>query len=133
MLSERLKGVFVKPSEKLHYGLERERSAAETLQEQGARLLMTNLRYPGGEIDLIVEERDPTTGAWVLVFVEVRARRLGAWFRGIESVDQRKLARLKIGINRFLVRYGGAAKGVRLDLMVWDGTAWTRFKDVAFS
>ena len=123
----------MRPSEKLHYGLERERSAAQALSDQGARLLVTNLRYPGGEIDLIVEEQDPATGAWVLIFVEVRVRRLGAWFRGIESVDHRKLARLKKGIDRFLVRYHGAAKNVRLDLMVWDGATWTRFKDVAFS
>ena len=123
----------MQPSEKLHFGLEMEKKAAQLIVDAGAHILMANFRYQGGEIDLIVEERDVGTDAVTLVFVEVRVRRKGAWFRGIESVDGLKLLRLKRGVDRFLARYRGHATGTRLDLMVWDGDAWTRYRDVTFS
>lgn len=76
-------------------GLEAEGQALDYLERQGLRLVHRNYRVArgprarGGEIDLILRDRDGT-----LVFVEVRAR-AGAGFGGAAaSIDHRKRQRL---------------------------------------
>ncbi|GAB3590593.1 hypothetical protein CFAEC_08760 [Corynebacterium faecale] len=56
---------------------------------QGYQVLERNVRYPFGEIDLVVEDPDGTT-----VFVEVKTRR-GEGFGVAESVTPRKLSRMR--------------------------------------
>ena len=52
-----------------------ERAAQRELERNGLRLRAANVRYRGGELDLVMDDRD------VLVFVEVRYRS-GARFGG---------------------------------------------------
>jgi putative endonuclease len=61
-----------------------ETTAAEYLMQQGLKLIDRNVRAGRGEIDLIM--RDGPT----LVFVEVRARKVGAWVSAEESISRSK-------------------------------------------
>lgn len=61
-----------------------ETRAAEYLSQEGLELIDRNVRAGRGEIDLIM--MDGTT----LVFVEVRARKTGAWVSAAESISSSK-------------------------------------------
>ncbi len=73
------------------------------LQRQGLRLLVRNFRTPGrggGEIDLILRERDGT-----LVFVEVRQRRQRSHGGAAASVSALKQRRLLFAARHYLLRW----------------------------
>jgi putative endonuclease len=72
------------------------------LLEAGLRLVARNYRTPGrggGEIDLILRERDGT-----LVFVEVRKRAGGAFGGAAASVGFAKQRRIVFAARHFLMR-----------------------------
>jgi len=67
-----------------------EDAALAQLRASGLQLLARNVRYPFGEIDLVMCE------AGTLVFVEVRHRRgagFGGAFASVDRAKRRKLAR----------------------------------------
>lgn len=79
-------------------------AAAETaaqlhLQQAGLELLARNVRYPGGELDLVM--RDGQT----VVFVEVRYRRDDRFGGGAASIDAAKRQRLQHAAARFLQQH----------------------------
>jgi putative endonuclease len=102
-----------------------EEIAAQWLRMAGLQVLDRNRRAAGGEVDLVA--RDGPT----LVFVEVRARREGAWVGGAASIDRRKWGRLRgcirtlaqepafrwsgrrIRIDAVLIEHGGAGLTLR--------------------
>ncbi|GAB2512734.1 hypothetical protein CATRI_08160 [Corynebacterium atrinae] len=63
--------------------------AAHLYQRRGATVVECNVRYPVGELDIIVREPDGT-----IVFVEVKTRS-GRGYGGAEAVTGRKLARMR--------------------------------------
>lgn len=72
------------------------------LQQQGLRLVCRNYRTPGrggGEIDLIVRDRDGT-----LVFVEVRRRKSSSHGGAAASVGRSKQARIVLAARHYLLR-----------------------------
>ncbi len=72
------------------------------LQQQGLRLVCRNYRTPGrggGEIDLIVRDRDGT-----LVFVEVRRRKSISHGSAAASVGRTKQARIVLAARHYLLR-----------------------------
>ncbi len=72
------------------------------LQQQGLRLVCRNYRTPGrggGEIDLIVRDRDGT-----LVFVEVRRRKSISHGSAAASVGRSKQARIVLAARHYLLR-----------------------------
>jgi putative endonuclease len=72
-------------------GADAERRAACTLEAEGLRVVERNVRFTGGEIDLVCRDGD----AWV--FVEVKARRPGwddAPRAAVSWAKQRRLVRL---------------------------------------
>lgn len=123
------------PLSKLHFGLQIEALAERRFLDtapEGTYLLERNLRWKGGEIDLIFEEPSlKRPGTTELVFVEVRARLEGAWVDGIQSVGRTKLRRLRRGTELYLSRYRGRARTARLDLMAWDGASWEHWRDAS--
>lgn len=72
------------------------------LQQQGLRLVFRNYRTPGrggGEIDLIMGERDGT-----LVFVEVRRRKSSLHGGAAASVGRTKQRRVVLAAQHYLLR-----------------------------
>jgi putative endonuclease len=72
------------------------------LQQAGLRLVTRNYRTPGrggGEIDLVMRERDGT-----LVFVEVRARSGSGHGGAAASVSATKQRRIVVAARHYLAR-----------------------------
>jgi putative endonuclease len=102
--------------------------ALEHLQHHGLALVCRNYRVArgprarGGEIDLILRERDGT-----LVFVEVRSRADSTFGGALASVTARKQERLVLAARHYLA---GLARlpPCRFDVVAIDGAAvsWIR-------
>lgn len=76
-----------------------EDSALAYLQGQGLRLVARNARARGGELDLVMFERE------ALVFVEVRYRAASRFGGGAASVDHAKRRRLVRAAQSFLLTH----------------------------
>lgn len=81
-----------------------EAAACEHLRGQGLREVAANAHFRGGELDLVMRDRD-ASGQWVLVFVEVRYRRHAGFGGGAASVDAGKRRRLVVAAQRFLLAH----------------------------
>ena len=88
-----------------HLGDAAEAQALAHLQGQGLRLVERNYRVArgprsrGGEIDLILRDRDDT-----LIFVEVRSRGSGTHGGAAASIGPAKLASLRLAARHYLLR-----------------------------
>lgn len=98
-----------------------ESRALALLRAQGLALVERNYRVArgpharGGEIDLVVRERDGT-----LVFVEVRARRSDAHGGAAASVGAAKRRALVFAAQHYLLRYANPPP-CRFDVVAIDG------------
>ena len=98
------------------------------LERQGLTLVQRNYRVAagpharGGEVDLILRERDGT-----LVFVEVRARSSGAFGGAAASIGTSKQRRLVFAAQHFLRRYS-TLPPCRFDVVAiqGEGFEWLR-------
>ncbi|HJV74646.1 MAG TPA: YraN family protein [Noviherbaspirillum sp.] len=99
-----------------------ESRALEYLQKQGLTLVERNFRCKGGEIDLIMQDRDS------LVFVEVRKRADFRYGGAAASVTARKQARLSIAAQTFLQRYR-TPPACRFDVVAIDAGALNWLKN----
>lgn len=100
-------------------GEQAEALACAFLQQQGLRLLARNYRSPGrggGEIDLVMQERDGT-----MVFVEVRLRQRADFGGAAASIDRRKQAKIVLAAQHYLLSLGGAWPPCRFDVVVLQG------------
>lgn len=95
-------------------GTAAEDEALEYLQRQGLSLVERNFRCKGGEIDLIMRDRQ------ALVFVEVRKRADARHGGAAASITARKQARLIIAAQVFLQRYRDLP-ACRFDVVAIDG------------
>ncbi len=94
------------PDNHKRIGADGERIARAHLEWLGWRVVASNFRCTGGEIDLVAEE--PVEAGAVLVFVEVKTRRGESHGSGIESVDARKVERLRgVALAYLAARNGG--------------------------
>lgn len=91
-----------------------EDQAVQFYISRGGRLLGRNVRYPCGEIDLIVEIDGQ------VVFVEVKTRS-SADFGGAESITPAKFMRMRRAAAQWLA--GGPLRSVRFDALVIDHSA----------
>lgn len=96
--------------------------ALEYLQQQGMTLVERNFRCKGGEIDLIMQERN------TLVFVEVRKRADTRYGGAAASVTARKQARLVLAAQLFLQRFR-MPPACRFDVIAMDGEAVSWLKN----
>ena len=93
-----------------------ESAAARHLIAHGCVLVARNARYPEGELDLIMRERD------VLVFVEVRMRSSRAYGGPAGSVDRFKQKRLLRAAQHWLLQHCGERwPACRFDVVSVDG------------
>ena len=105
-----------------------EARALAHLERQGLTLVQRNYRVAagpnarGGEVDLILRERDGT-----LVFVEVRTRSSATFGGAAASVTASKQRRLVFAAQHFLRRYS-ALPPCRFDVVAIDGESvqWLR-------
>src|SRR5712692_4071286 len=77
-------------------GQDAEKYAAALLRRRGYRILEENVRFRGGELDLVAEDGE------TLVFVEVRARRPGNLGVAEETLGVRKRRRIHLAIELYL-------------------------------
>ncbi len=77
-----------------------EQRAAAFFLQRHFRIVARNFRCRLGEIDLIVAQNG------LLVFVEVRVRRPGAWGDAAESIHWHKQQRLRRAARVYLMRQG---------------------------
>ncbi len=111
-------------------GVEGEDRALQHLQRQGLKLVQRNYRVArgpgarGGEIDLILRDRDGT-----LVFVEVRLRSRAHFGGAAASVGTIKQARLWRTAAHYLSREVQAPP-CRFDVIAIDGDALQWLKNV---
>ncbi|HEY0973531.1 MAG TPA: YraN family protein [Solimonas sp.] len=97
-------------------GAEAEDLALRHLQRQGLRLVDRNVRYRGGELDLVMLD------GTVLVVVEVRLRSHGAFGGAAASVDARKQRRIILATQLYLAEHAAhAQRVVRFDVVALDG------------
>jgi putative endonuclease len=105
-------------------GLDAEARAEAFLGARGLSTIARNVRFRGGEIDLVMRD-----GAhWV--FVEVRSRRSARYGGAAASVDARKRARLLLAAQLFLLRRFGqrAWPPCRFDVVAFEAgePCWIR-------
>ncbi len=97
------------------------------LQRQRLVLVARNVHCRGGELDLVMRERDGT-----LVFVEVRARVNAAYGGAAASVGWHKRQRVLRAARHYLLAYAGEHDALppacRFDVVTFEGgrLAWLR-------
>ena len=96
-----------------------EDAALAFLRARGLRPLARNVRFKGGELDLVMLD-----GA-TLVFVEVRRRGRSEYGDAVDSVDARKARRIALAARLFLQRQPRhAQRDCRFDVVAYDGGAF---------
>lgn len=108
-------------SDKQRQGQLWERKALAHLERHGLTLVEANFRCKGGEIDLVMRERES------LVFVEVR-QRAGAQHGGAAaSITPAKVRRLVRAAQFYLMRFS-SMPACRFDVVAIDGDTleWIR-------
>ncbi|MBP8613413.1 MAG: YraN family protein [Firmicutes bacterium] len=100
-------------------GFKMEDLACEYLKKQGYQIKYRNFLSRYGEIDAIGYDED------ILAFIEVRYRKHGSLVAPSESIDRRKIEKLKLAIRDFLGRnalYMEEYAGIRVDLCSVTGS-----------
>jgi putative endonuclease len=90
-----------------------ERIAEAFLSLKGYEILRRNFRYAGREIDLLARKDSH------LVAVEVRLKRGSRFGHAVESIDRRKLARVRVALEGALKERKSPLKP-RIDLVMID-------------
>ena len=104
------------PTERAQRGAAVETAALDHLRSAGLRPLARNVRYKGGELDLVMREGITT------VFVEVRYRADARFGGGAASVDLRKRRKLVLAAQLFLMSHPELARGpCRFDVVEAGG------------
>lgn len=104
-------------------GAAREQQARRHLEAAGLRWRASNLNYPVGEIDLLMDDAD------TLVFVEVRYRRVGDFGGAALSVGRVKQRRLARAAASFLAAHPRLSRRpCRFDVVAIgaEGLDWIR-------
>lgn len=105
-----------------------ESDALAFLVGQGLRPLARNVRFKGGELDLVMLDRD------TLVFVEVRRRGRADFGDALDSIDARKARKLVLAARLYLQREPRhARRDCRFDVVAFDGDAGPRWVRGAFT
>lgn len=106
-------------------GLEIEKVALQYLLSNGYFLIVTNFRWQGGELDLIVE--DPTKA---IIFVEVRSSWNSSPYLAF-SITAKKRRRLRNSTHVFFLKYPRLRnRPHRFDLIWVQGTKIEHWKNV---
>ncbi|MEO0102412.1 MAG: YraN family protein [candidate division WOR-3 bacterium] len=91
-------------------GKKGEEIAKRFLEGQGYKVIEQNYRTRFGEIDLICEKGNS------IIFVEVRQKSGRQFGEPVESIDKRKIGKIKRTAEHFLSERGIYEKEIRFDL-----------------
>lgn len=94
-------------------GQQAERQAQQYLIDQGLILIDKNVRYPFGELDLVMRQGD----AWV--FVEVKYRSSEQFGGAVAALSAKKMSRLQKAANCYL-QQNRIQASCRFDLVAID-------------
>jgi putative endonuclease len=98
-----------------------EAAALAFLMARGLRPLARNVRFKGGELDLVMLDGD------TLVFVEVRRRGRSDFGDAFDSVDARKARKLVLAARLYLQRETRhSQRDCRFDVVGFDDNGGTR-------
>ena len=103
-------------------GQRAEEAVAAWLASYGWTVLEQRWRCPAGELDLVC-----TDPAGSLVGVEVKVRSTGRAGTAAESVDPRRIARLRAALATY-ARAAPPASGLRLDLVILEPAGGGRWR-----
>lgn len=92
-----------------------EERAAAFLVREGYVIVERNVRFRGGEIDVVAKDGD------TLCFVEVRSRTTDQFGGAGATVDAKKQARITRAATFYLARLETAAPRCRFDVVTLDG------------
>jgi putative endonuclease len=92
-------------------GIRGEKLACEFLGQNGYKILETNYRCPGGEIDIIAQQRD------TLVFIEVRTKTSRMFGGPEESITPVKAARLRALAAHYGQNHANLPEARRIDVV----------------
>src|SRR5260370_10893576 len=97
--------------------------ALDHLRRQRMRFVARNVSCRGGEIDLVMRDRDGT-----LVFVEVRARAGNRFGGAAASIGVHKQRRIVHAARYFLATRADTVSACRFDVVAFDGRrlVWLR-------
>ena len=116
------------PTARQLLGARAETVALELLQRAGLKLIARNLRYPVGELDLVMWH------GTTLVFVEVRSRKSAAFGGAAASIGAAKKLRVANAAQRYLqTHHGNRLPACRFDVVVIDGSAAPEWMRDAFT
>lgn len=104
------------PNARRQRGARVEHAAREHLLRAGLREITRNANYRGGELDLVMRDRD------CVVFVEVRYRSHAGFGDGAASVDSRKRRKIILAARLFLAAHRDLRDApCRFDVIAADG------------
>lgn len=86
-------------TDKRKIGLEKETLAAEYLMAQGVKILKKNFYFPGGEIDLIGQDKE------YLCFIEVKYRTSNQYGLPENAITWEKQKKIMFGAKRYLYQH----------------------------
>lgn len=98
-------------------GLAGEQFAADFLAEQGLEIVARNWRFPGGEIDMIVSDKE------FLRFVEVKTRKSNAKGQAAAAVGLSKQKTIIRGAQRWIKKNVSREYRVRFDVIAIHWTS----------
>jgi putative endonuclease len=86
--------------------------AEKYLRRCGLRIIARNYAYSGGELDLVMADRDGT-----MVFTEVKTRRNEDFYPAIAAVNQEKRRKITRTAKRFLRQFQVSGRPLRFDII----------------
>lgn len=92
-------------------GIFGEEYAVGHLSRLGYRIVERNVRYRGGEIDIVAQEGSD------LVFVEVKCRRTGRFGSPESSITPRRFLHLSAAVQQYLAERGDENVAHRVDVV----------------
>jgi putative endonuclease len=107
---------------KTFIGRKYENKACLYLEKKGFHLLVKNFYSKYGEIDLIMQDRQQ------LVFVECRYRKKTNFGKAIESINQKKIRKIKKTALYYLQKTQNNDTNCRFDVVTFDNENITHIK-----
>jgi putative endonuclease len=109
--------------DRIQQGRKAEKLVQKFLQKNGYKILETNFRIGGSEIDIIAKKKD------TICFVEVRSKKAAQGTTPVESINKIKRSHLIRAASLYIQRYGIHEQKIRFDVA---GIEWGKKKPLCY-